>query len=138
MEDCLFCKIAGGDIPAEIVYSDKHAVAFLDINPKSPGHTVVVPRRHSSTIIDLPESEVGPLFTAVKKVSQRLFGALRADGLNLGVNQNQAGGQVVNHLHIHILPRFKNDGGTSVQGIVNNPPSEPVRVIAEKIRNYKG
>lgn len=132
--DCLFCKIAAKQIPAEIVYEDKNTLAFLDVHPKAPGHTMVIPKSHYETILDMPEAEVGGIFSAVRLVSGAVSRALAADGLNIGINHKAAGGQVVNHLHVHILPRFAGDGGTSMHGIVNNPPQEALQAIKDKIK----
>jgi len=135
--DCLFCKIADKKIPAEVVYEDGRTVAFLDINPRAPAHTVVIPKYHSETIADLPDAEVCPLFLAIKKVADLLVKSLKAEGLTIGINQGRASGQVVDHLHVHLLPRFKSDGGSSVHGVVHNPPEESLQEVARKLREYK-
>jgi len=131
--DCLFCKIVAKGIPASIVYEDGHAIAFLDASPRAPGHTLVVPRAHASAIKDLPDEEVGPLFLAVKKVSSLIIKALEADGITIGINQGGASGQVIDHLHIHIMPRFYNDGGGAIQSAVNNKPQDSIEEIKSKI-----
>lgn len=133
--DCLFCKILDKKIPALVVYKDDHALAFLDVMPRSPGHTLVVPKTHAATIVDLPDSEVPPLFLAVKKVVELLTRALAPDGVTLGVNQGEASGQMVGHVHVHIMPRFRGDGGSAVQSVVHNPPQESLSAIADKIKN---
>lgn len=120
-----------------IVYEDDRALAFLDIMPRALGHTLVVPKIHAATIVDLPESEIQPLFSAVKKVSGLLTKVFAPDGLTLGINQGEASGQVVGHLHVHVLPRFRGDGGDSVQSVVHNPPKEPLEAILRKIKNEK-
>lgn len=132
--DCLFCKIAKKEIPAEIIYEDGHALAFLDIDPRAPGHTMIVSRHHGATILDLPESEIGPVFSAVKKVVDLLKNQLGPDGFTIGINQGLVSGQTVEHLHIHILPRFLGDKGGSIHTTVNNPPKEPLKEIAAKLR----
>lgn len=134
MADCLFCKIAGGEVSAEVVYEDDHAMAFLDIHPKAPGHTVVIPKRHAEILADMPDGEVGPLFTAVKTVAARLAAVFGTKGMTIGINQGKASGQSVDHVHVHLLPRWENDGGGSVHSIVDNPPEEPLPATAEKIR----
>jgi len=98
------------------VYQSAAAVAFLDRFPVVRGHTLVIPRTHAATLLDLPDDEVGPLFLAVKAVTQRLFGALRPAGLNVGWNHGAAAGQRVFHLHVHVLPRFA-EGGRGVQSL---------------------
>jgi len=133
MTDCLFCKIAKKEIPSEIVYEDGAVVSFLDINPRSPGHTVVVPKVHAQNILDLPDSEIKGVFTAVKKVTDLLYRSLRPHGFTIGINHGRVSGQVVDHLHIHIMPRWDGDGGSSVHSVVNNPPKEPLKEIKNKI-----
>lgn len=135
MKECLFCKIARREIPAEIVLEDERSVAFLDIMPKAPGHTVVIPKFHAPTIAELPISEIGPLFVAVQKMAERLSRKLAADGLTIGINQGRASGQTVEHLHVHLLPRFVDDGGGSIHSVVHNPPRESLADIAKKLRD---
>jgi len=131
--DCLFCKIVKKEIPAEIIYEDGKTLAILDINPRSPGHAMVLPKFHSETILDLPEKEIEPLFSAVKKVTELIEKALKPEGFTIGINHGKISGQVIDHLHIHIIPRFKNDGGSSVHSVVNNPPEESLKEIKNKI-----
>jgi histidine triad (HIT) family protein len=132
-EDCLFCKIVNKKIPALVVYEDDHALAFLDITPRSPGHTMVIPKDHAQTILELPEGEVGPLFLAVKKVASLLSEKLSPDGVTIGMNQGRASGQEVDHLHVHLMPRWHGDGGSAVQSVVNNRPKESPAEILEKL-----
>lgn len=133
MDDCLFCKIADKKIPAAVIYEDEAALAFLDIAPRAEGHAVVIPKRHFATLLDLPESEVGPLFLAVRRVARLLLDGLGADGLTLGINHGEASGQVVGHLHVHILPRFTGDGGGAIQSVVHKPPADSLEDVRKKI-----
>ena len=133
MDDCLFCKIAAQKIPALTVYEDKKVMAFLDIAPRAEGHTVVIPKCHAATMVDLPESEIGPLFSVVKSVSELLLKSLKADGFTIGINHGAVSGQVVGHLHIHILPRFAGDGGSAIQSVVHNPPASSLEDVRKKI-----
>lgn len=133
MTDCLFCRIAGKEIPAALVYEDERTVAFLDIAPRAAGHTLVISRAHAPTLGSLPQNEIEPLFSAVQKVANRIEQVLHPEGLTIGINQGEASGQVVPHLHVHILPRFKDDGGGAIQSVVNRPPPESISEIAEKI-----
>jgi histidine triad (HIT) family protein len=132
--DCLFCKIAGKEVPAYVVYEDPFVVGFLDIHPKSPGHTVVIPRVHAETLAALGENAVAPLFLAVRRVAATLRERLRAEGLTIGINEGIAGGQTVEHLHVHLMPRFGNDGGGSVHGVVENPPRESLAAMQKKVQ----
>lgn len=133
MNDCLFCRIARHEIPSEVVYEDEATIAFLDIHPRAPGHTVVIAKQHSSGMFDLPDEALSPLFRAVKKVDDLLVKKLHADGLTIGVNQGKVSGQEVDHLHIHLFPRFTNDKGSAVQSVVNNPAQESVMEMRKKI-----
>ncbi len=135
--DCLFCKIANKEIPAEVIYEDDNAVGILDIYPVAPGHTMVIPMVHCENILDLPEEKIGDVFSAVKKITATLGKALRPDGFTIGINHGKASGQAVDHLHIHIIPRFKDDGGGSMHSVVNNPPKEPLNKIMAKILRNK-
>lgn len=132
--DCLFCKIRDKQIPAEIVYENDHAFAILDINPVSPGHTMVISKTHAENLPGLPKEEVGPLFEGVKTVLAKIQNALKPDGFTIGINQGSVSGQVVDHLHIHLIPRFVGDKGQSVHFVVKNPPQESLADIAKKIR----
>ena len=107
-DSCIFCRIAAREIPAEIVFEDQHSVAFLDIDPLFPGHTLLVPKRHSETLTDLPAVQVAPLFQNAQKLTRAIESAMKADGSFLGVNNRVS--QSVPHLHIHIVPRRKKDG----------------------------
>lgn len=135
--DCLFCKIGRKEIPAEIVYENDHAFAILDINPVSPGHTMVISKTHAKDLPELPKDEVGPLFEGVKIVLDKIQKALQPDGFTIGINQGSVSGQVVEHLHIHLIPRFVGDNGKSVHFVVMNPPKESLAEIGKKIREAR-
>ena len=108
--DDLFLKIINGEIPATKVYEDEHVVAFLDIRPVNPGHTLVVPRHQSRNLFDTPDEVLARLAPIVKKVAIGVMEAVGADGINIHINNEPAAGQVVFHMHVHIIPRFENDG----------------------------
>lgn len=133
--DCLFCRIAQKQIPAEVVYEDADTLAFLDIHPRSLGHTVVIPKLHVEDLIQLPALAVPPLFLTLRRVTDTISRSLRPDGFTIGINQGAVSGQVVPHLHVHIIPRFMNDGGGSIHSAVNNPPKEAIVATAAHIRN---
>ena len=134
--DCIFCKIASGEIPAEKVYESEGALGLLDIHPLAPGHVFVIPKRHALDITELPDEDVASLFLAVKQLTTMLARTFSPDGFVIGINQGRFAGHTagVDHVHVHVVPRWKNDGGTSIHGIVKNPPTEPLADIAEKIR----
>jgi len=131
--NCVFCKIVDGEIPSYKVYEDDNVYAFLDINPLTKGHTVVIPKNHSETLMDLEDDQVNNLFLAIKRISQHLEKVLEPAGLNIGINMRKYAGQVVDHLHVHILPRFEGDNGGSIHSIVNNPPKETLEEILDKV-----
>ncbi|MCS7116622.1 MAG: HIT family protein [Nitrososphaerales archaeon] len=108
--DCIFCDIIKGKGDAAIVYSDESFIAFMDHRPITKGHTLVLPKKHYYTILDMPLSEVGELFTVVVKIARAVKDAMRADGFNLGQNNGRAASQVIPHVHVHIIPRYI-DGG---------------------------
>jgi len=117
--DCLFCKIANKEIEAKIVYEDNFSLAFLDINPCQKGHLLVIPKKHYSNLNEVPKEELAELFETVKKMTQLLEEKLNTSSFNIGWNHGKEAGQVINHLHIHIIPRYPEDGGGSMQTIVN-------------------
>ncbi len=134
MDQCLFCKIAKGEIASDKVYEDDVVFAFLDIHPSAQGHTMVIPKTHAETLLDLPQSEVGPFFERVQKVVGMVKRALSPDAFTLGMNHGRVSGQEVDHMHFHIMPRWAGDGGHSVQSVVSNTPKEDIKTIAEKIK----
>jgi len=107
--ECIFCKIAKGKVPATVLYEDEHVISFLDVSPRARGHTLVIPKTHAATLLDLSEEEVGVLFAAVRKVAHKLMDELGAVGFNIGLNSGEVAGQVVPHVHVHILPRYKGE-----------------------------
>ncbi len=116
--DCVFDKIVSGEIPCHKVYEDDTTLAFLDVSPQSKGHTMVIPKIHGETLFDV---DPAGLLEAVKKTMQRIQDVLNPDGFNVGWNHNTAGGQVVPHLHIHIMPRWNGDGGGNMHSIIDSP-----------------
>ena len=131
MDDCIFCRISRKEIPSYMVYEDTDVFAFLDIKPHAKGHTVVIPKIHAVRIFDLKDQQVQKLMLSVTKTMKRIQDVLDPDGYNVGWNQNTAGGQVVPHLHIHIFPRYTNDGGGSMHSIIKNPGKVAVEEVAK-------
>lgn len=135
--NCLFCKIIKKEISAEIIYEDKNVVAVLDAAPIALGHAMVLPKTHAENILDLDDKLTGPVFLAVKKVVNLLNRSLKPGGFTIGINHGRVSGQAIDHLHIHIVPRWQNDGGYSIHGIVKNPPHESVQETADKIKGQQ-
>lgn len=115
--DCIFCSP-----DREILASSAHALAFADAFPISPGHSLVVPRRHVVTIFELNEEEYSDCFLLVLKVKDLLVAKYSPDGFNVGVNVGEAGGQSVWHAHVHVMPRFKGDTPEPLGGVRNVIP----------------
>ncbi|MEA2064907.1 MAG: HIT family protein [Patescibacteria group bacterium] len=108
--DCIFCKIIKGEIPCYKIYEDENVLAFLDIMPVSDGHTLVIPKKHYKNIEEIPENELCDLIKEVKKIGKAIKNSLCAAGYNVNINNGQIAGQVVPHLHFHIIPRKQGDG----------------------------
>ena len=115
---CLFCGIVAGKIPCKKVYEDEHAFAFLDISPRNPGHTLVIPKKHAETLLDMNEKDAGKLFESVRKVAGMVKAATNSQGISIGQSNGQAAGQVVRHVHFHVIPRFMNEGPVGLEGIL--------------------
>jgi histidine triad (HIT) family protein len=110
MKDCIFCKIVAGELPAHKVYEDAQTLAFLDIRPVNAGHTLVVPKKHSTNIFDIEAEDWQAVAKTVRTVAGAIERGVEADGVNLAMNNREHAGQVVDHPHVHIIPRFKGDG----------------------------
>jgi len=109
MAECIFCKIISGQIPSAIVHSDDNFFVFLDINPANKGHTLVIPKKHYETFNDMPAEEVWHLFETVQKVSKAVEKGLKAEGYNILISNKRPAGQEVDHIHVHVIPRYKGD-----------------------------
>jgi len=107
-DDCLFCRIVSGEVPATMVYVDQNTVAFLDHRPLFHGHTLLVPREHVETLTDLSPALVEPLFTAAQSIARAVELAMKAEGTFIAMNNRVS--QSVPHLHVHIVPRRRKDG----------------------------
>jgi histidine triad (HIT) family protein len=107
-ENCLFCRIVSGEVPAVVVYEDKNSLAFLDHRPLFPGHTLLVPRAHFETLSDLPAAQVEPLFKTAQLLSRAIEAAMEAEGSFVAMNNRVS--QSVPHLHVHVVPRRRKDG----------------------------
>jgi histidine triad (HIT) family protein len=110
MPDCIFCKIVRGELPSYKVYEDENVLAFLDIHPVSPGHVLIVPKEHATNIFDISSENWGRVQEVARKIAIALEKATGADGVNLMMNNREHAGQVVDHAHVHLIPRFRGDG----------------------------
>jgi len=109
-DDCIFCKMVAGQIPSVKVYEDEVVLAFLDIGPLSDGHTLVIPKQHFDKLHECPAEVLGEVCSRLGKIAGAVSDAMGAEGYNLLCNNGRAAGQLVNHLHFHIIPRNTGDG----------------------------
>ena len=110
--DCIFCKIANGEIPSKTLYEDDSFRVILDISPASKGHAIILPKNHASNIYELSNEDAGKIMIVAKKVATVLKEVLSCDGMNILQNNGETAGQTVFHLHVHLIPRYKNDDVT--------------------------
>jgi len=136
-EDCVFCKIVSGKLPSHRVYEDERHVAFLDINPFSPGHTLVVPKRHGETLWDMDLGEIAEVFKVASTVSMGVVAAMGADGFRIMQNNGEAANQAVAHLHVHVIPHKIEDKGKFNRLKLSDKEMEDVaRSIRNEIKSF--
>jgi len=137
-EDCVFCSIVDGDIPARTVHETDDVLAFLDATPLAPGHTLVIPKAHHQHVGDLPATLSRAVFDVVAELTPRVRDAVDADAATVGVNDGPAAGQEVPHMHAHIIPRDEDDGGAPIHAVAGARPDlsdEELDGIAADVRN---
>ena len=109
-ENCLFCKLAGGEIPTATLYEDEDFRVILDANPAAKGHALIIPKEHYANLYELDDELAGKVLVLAKKMITKLTDILGCDGYNIVQNNGEAAGQTVFHFHMHLIPRFKDDG----------------------------
>src|SRR2546425_12248318 len=132
--DCVFCRIVAGEIPAEVISREPEVVAFLDVQPLADGHVLVVPRAHVPRVEDLKPSAADALFRAVVRLTGPVREALGAAGTTIGVNNGDATGQTIPHVHVHIVPRWEGDGAGSVHSIFPRDVKRKLPEVGAAIR----
>ena len=110
--NCIFCKIANGEIPSATIYEDDTFRVFMDLGPATKGHALIVPKDHAADLFELPEETAAAAMKLAKKLGAGIRSALHADGMNIVQNNGEAAGQTVAHFHLHMIPRYENDGQT--------------------------
>jgi histidine triad (HIT) family protein len=133
MPDCVFCEIAAGDAPAEIVDSDEHTVAFMDINPATRGHALVIPRNHSADLMDVAAEDLERATVAARRLAARMDETLRPDGFNVINACRPAAWQTVFHFHLHVIPRYEDDP-LKLPWIPRGAEMEAIARVAAEIR----
>ena len=109
-EDCIFCKIANGEIPSKALFEDEMFKVILDLGPATKGHALVLPKNHYENLFELPEETAADAMKLAKKMATKMKENLQADGFNLVQNNGEVAGQTVQHFHVHLIPRYKEDG----------------------------
>ena len=132
-DDCIFCTIASGDGPGEIVHEDEHTVGFMDINPWTRGHALVIPRNHSADLLEIAEEDLAHTMAAARRLAARMKEALGCDGINLLNSCGQAAWQTVFHFHVHVIPRYEDDP-LKLPGSPQEADEEELAELGEKLR----
>ena len=136
VSDCIFCKIVAGEIPASKVYEDDHFLAFLDISQVTPGHTLVIPKKHARNLLEMTPDETADLFNVVSKVTKKVESATQPQGMNIISNMEEIAGQSVFHTHVHILPRYSQDDDFKIDFIAHEPDFDHLAKLAKDISNH--
>src|SRR5262245_60228134 len=131
--DCLFCGIVAGDVPAQIVDSDDHTVAFMDINPATPGHALVVPRVHSADLIEVSDEDLERTTVAARRLAKRMRAALEPAGFNIPNSCGSAAWPTIYHFHLHVIPRSEDDP-LKLPWIPGPGKADEIEVLADRIR----
>jgi len=132
--ECIFCKIVAGELPASRVYEDEHTLAFMDIGPVMKGHVLVIPKSHFDPITATPDETLASLISTVRKVAGAVMRRLEADGVTITQANGAAAGQVVPHVHFHVIPRFDTDTVPRGWKPGNYESTDEMNAYAEKIR----
>jgi len=129
MSNCIFCSIVEGQIPAYVIYQDEYYLAIMDRYPSTKGHVLILPKRHVADIYGLNQVEATALMPLAQKISAKLQDNLKMAGLNLMQNNGKAAGQVIDHFHLHLIPRYENDG-IRFHPNPTDPPLEELESLA--------
>lgn len=132
-DGCIFCRIVAGELPAQIVAQDERTVAFMDINPATRGHALVIPRRHSTDLLDIDPVDLQATIMGAQSLAQRAVERLGADGVNLLNSCRQAAWQTVFHFHVHVIPRYADDP-LRLPWIPRPGEAEEIAAAAEALR----
>lgn len=131
---CIFCQIAKKEIPAKITAENETSLAFLDIQPRSPGHSLVIPKNHYKNLLEMPDKELESFFSLVKKTISLLKEKLEPDGFTVGYNHGSVAGQEIDDFHLNVIPRYKGDNGKAIQSLVTYQTNQSVDEIYERIK----
>jgi len=132
MSDCIFCKIAQGEIPSKTLYEDEKFRVILDLGPATRGHALILPREHAADIYELPDETAAAAFVLAKKMAGIMKEKLKCDGLNIIQNNGETAGQTVKHFHIHVIPRYEDDG-QQIGWVPGEPAQEELEAVRREI-----
>ncbi|MBP5554686.1 MAG: HIT family protein [Lachnospiraceae bacterium] len=131
-DDCIFCKLANGVFPTNSIYEDDKFNVILDNGPATKGHALILPKEHADDLFELPDDTAAEAFKLAKKLGKHIMETFGADGLNVVQNNGEAAGQTVRHFHLHLIPRYNNDG-QKIQWEPTSPSSEELVKIKEEL-----
>jgi histidine triad (HIT) family protein len=131
-DDCIFCKIANGEIPSKTIYEDDNFRVILDMGPATRGHALVIPKEHADNLYELPEEAAAGVLPVAKKVAAKMKENLQCDGLNLVQNNGEIAGQTVMHFHLHMIPRYKKDG-QKIEWVPGEISQEELEAVRQQI-----
>ena len=129
-DDCIFCKIANGEIPSKTIYENEEFRVILDLGPATKGHALILPKDHYANLYELPDETAANVMKLAKKMAMQMTEKLGCDGFNLVQNNGETAGQTVFHFHLHLIPRYKNDGQK-----IGWKPGAPSQEELEEIKN---
>jgi histidine triad (HIT) family protein len=132
-DNCIFCKLANGVFPTNSIYEDENFNVILDNGPATKGHCLILPKEHYANLYELPEDTAAEAMKLAKKLAKILTEKLSADGLNLVQNNGAAAGQTVNHFHLHLIPRYENDG-QHILWKPTEPSAEELKALCENLK----
>ena len=131
-DNCIFCKIIAGEIPSQTLYGDNQFKVILDVGPATKGHALILPKEHYANLYELPEDTASDVFKLAKKMMAKMTEKLHCDGFNIVQNNGEVAGQTVFHFHMHLIPRYKNDGEI-LKYIAGSPSQEELAEIKKII-----
>lgn len=131
-EDCIFCKIANGEIPSKTIYEDERFRVILDLGPATRGHALILPKEHADNLYELTDETAGEVMKLARRMAVQIKEKLHADGFNLVQNNGEAAGQTVSHFHLHLIPRYEGDG-QSILWKPGQPSQEELEEVREQI-----
>ncbi len=136
-DDCLFCGIVAGDVPGQIVDSDENTVAFMDINPATRGHALVVPRNHSTDLMEISDEDLSNTMLAARRLAQRMQDVLEPAGFNILNSCGSAAWQTIFHFHVHVIPRYEDDP-LKLPWVPGPGDEEEIAAVAAEVRQAGG